>query len=39
MFVQGYPGSDVTPELPASGAYVFRPLFPDALPVSLIRTM
>jgi hypothetical protein len=40
IFVQGYTGSPTTPDkLPESGAYIFRPLFPEALPVSLARSM
>ncbi len=39
LFVQGYAHVNSTPFLPASGAYVFRPLFPEALPVSILRRM
>ncbi|CAF3180606.1 unnamed protein product [Rotaria sp. Silwood2] len=35
LFVQGFPGDPTTPELPASGAYVFRPFVSEAVPVSL----
>ena len=40
-FDQGFPGEHITPkiELQASGAYIFRPLIEDALPVSIRRTM
>jgi hypothetical protein len=39
LFVQGYTKNKDIPELPSSGAYLFRPLFSDALPVSLARSM
>ncbi len=39
LFVQGYANNHTIPELPSSGAYVFRPLISEALPVSLIRSM
>jgi hypothetical protein len=39
LFVQGHPGDQGTLKLPASGAYIFRPLFQEALPVSLSRSM
>jgi hypothetical protein len=39
IFIQGYTGEGTAPVIPASGAYIFKPLFPEPLPVSLIRTM
>jgi hypothetical protein len=39
MFIQGYTGNKTAPVIPASGAYIFRPLLPEPLPVSLIRRM
>ncbi|CAF3185467.1 unnamed protein product [Rotaria sp. Silwood2] len=34
---KGYSHANSTPFSPASGAYIFRPLFPEALPVSVAR--
>ncbi|CAF3311727.1 unnamed protein product [Rotaria sp. Silwood2] len=34
---KGYSHANNTPFSPASGAYIFRPLFPEALPVSVAR--
>jgi hypothetical protein len=39
IFIQGYTDNRTAPVIPASGAYIFQPLFPDPLPVSLIRRM
>ncbi len=39
LFVQGYASNNTFPEFASSGAYVFRPLFSEALPVSLLRHM
>ena len=39
IFHQGYNGNRTEPVIPASGAYIFTPVLPEALPVSLIRQM
>ncbi|CAF1424428.1 unnamed protein product [Rotaria magnacalcarata] len=36
---ESHPGDRTTPELAPSGAYIFRPLIPEAVPVSLLRTI
>ena len=37
--VQAYAHVNSTPFSPASGAYIFRPLYPEAIPVSIARRM
>lgn len=37
--IQGYTGNRTAPIIPASGAYIFRPLLPEPIPVGLIRRM